>query len=51
MESNREEALKCLRLAQKFLSDGLFDKAEKFAHKSNRLYPTDKVEGSSFWVV
>lgn len=45
MESNREESIKCLRLAEKFLYEGLLEKAEKFAHKANKLYPNTNIEG------
>ena len=48
MEMNRDEALKCLRLAEKFLNDGSFDKATKFAQKSDRLYESNQAKGQSF---
>ena len=45
MESNRDEALRCVRLAEKFASDGDVDKAARFAVKSNKLFPNDKAKG------
>ena len=45
MESNRDEAVKCLGLAEKFLREGNFDKAERFILKSQKLFPTDKAKG------
>lgn len=42
MEGNKDEALKCLHLATKFLSSGHREKAKKFINKSLKLYPTDK---------
>ena len=49
MESNREESLKCLSLAEKYLREGNFEKADKFANKSAKLYPTDKAKGKASW--
>ena len=45
MESNREEAQRCLRLAEKFLQQGDKDKAAKFGLKAKKLYPSDEAEG------
>ena len=45
MESNRDEALRCVRLAEKYLLEGGLDKASRFALKSNKLYPNDKAKG------
>ena len=45
MESNRDEALRCLRLAEKFLQQGDKDKAAKFGLKAKKLYPSDEAEG------
>lgn len=44
MESNREESLKCLSLAEKYLRESNYEKAEKFAHKSEKLYPTERAK-------
>lgn len=45
MEGNKDEALKCYNLAEKFLTNGHKEKALKFVHKSIKLYPTAKAEG------
>ncbi|TRY80811.1 hypothetical protein TCAL_09273 [Tigriopus californicus] len=45
MESNRDESLRCLRLAEKYLHEGDLEKADKFAHKANKLYPNTNIEG------
>nr|CAB3238736.1 dnaJ homolog subfamily B member 14-like [Phallusia mammillata] len=44
MESNREEAQKCLRIAQTAYSKGDTDKAQRFLKKSNKLYPLKQAE-------
>ena len=44
MESNRDEAIRCLNLAEKFLTEGRLEKAEKFVQKSLRLFPTDRAK-------
>ncbi|KAF7309846.1 J domain-containing protein [Mycena indigotica] len=40
MESNREEAVRCLAIAQKHLSGGNYPSARKFAQKSISLFET-----------
>ena len=45
MESNRDEALRCLRLAEKFLQEGDKDKAAKFGLKAKKLFPSGEAEG------
>lgn len=44
MESNRDEALRCIRLAEKFLSQGDKEKAAKFGLKAKKLYPSDEAD-------
>ncbi|XP_062386674.1 dnaJ homolog subfamily B member 14 [Sardina pilchardus] len=44
MESNRDEAEKCINIATKYLAAGDKDKAVKFLHKAEKLYPTDKAK-------
>ena len=46
---DEEESLKCLSLAEKYLREGNFEKADKFANKSAKLYPTDKAKGKVCW--
>ena len=48
MEGNKEEAVKCRRIAEKYLSEGNKIKAEKLFRKAQRLYPSSEVEGSYF---
>jgi DnaJ family protein B protein 12 len=44
MESNKEESIRCLEIAENFLQSGDNDKAEKFAQKSLKLFPSDKAK-------
>ncbi len=46
MESNRDESVRCLRLAEKYLNEGLMDRAQRFAAKSHRLFPNQKAKGN-----
>lgn len=45
MEGNKDEALRCLSLANKCFAEGNLEKAIKFAAKSNRLYPSSRATG------
>lgn len=49
MEGNRDEAEKCRRLAEKFLTQGDQEKAIKFLKKADKLYPTKDVKGEQIW--
>lgn len=42
MESNKDEAERCISLAEKCILDGKRDKAERFLLKSEKLYSTQK---------
>jgi len=44
MESNRDEADKCLQLARQFIKQGNKVKAEKFVRKAEKLYPSSKIQ-------
>lgn len=44
MESNRDEADKCLELAMKFIREGNKEKAEKFVKKAEKLYPSRRIQ-------
>jgi len=46
MESNRDEAIRCLKLAEKYLGLGDKEKAEKFGQKAVRLFPS--IEAKEF---
>lgn len=44
MESNKDEASKCISIAKVALGTGDYAKALRFAEKSIRLYPTSQAE-------
>jgi len=44
MESNRDEADKCLELAHKYIKQGNKIKAEKFVRKAEKLFPSRKIQ-------
>ncbi|KAI9364724.1 hypothetical protein BD770DRAFT_152370 [Pilaira anomala] len=44
MESNKDEALKCLTIARKAMESGDYSKAVRFTEKSIRLFPTAQGE-------
>lgn len=45
MDGNKDEALKCRRLAENYLKEGNKERAFKFLHKAQKLYPSKEVEG------
>ena len=51
MESNRDEALKCLRLAEKYLAEANQLKAERFAQKSMNMFPNERAKGQSMYLI
>jgi len=44
MESNRDEADKCLELAMKYIRQGNKDKAERFVRKAEKLFPSKRIQ-------
>ncbi|EPX72315.1 DNAJB12 protein [Schizosaccharomyces octosporus yFS286] len=44
MEASREEALRCISLARKYLEAGDYQKASKFTDKSERILPTPEAK-------
>jgi len=44
MESNKDEADKCLAIAQRYIQQNNKEKAEKFVRKALKLYPSSKSE-------
>ena len=44
MEANRETAMECLKRAQLAMNQGDFAKAERFLSKSEKLFPTPKLQ-------
>lgn len=45
MEANRDDAKRCLNKAKAAHRLGDFERAQKLALKSNKLYPTKECEG------
>lgn len=45
MESNRDEAEKCIQIAAQALRESKIEKAEKFLKKAEKLYPSQKAKG------
>lgn len=46
MDGNRDEADRCIEIAIQSLSDGKYEKAEKFLKKAENLFPTEKAKGT-----
>lgn len=46
MEGNKDEAERCIELAQKALLDNKFSLAEKYLLKSEKLYSTPRAKGN-----
>ncbi|XP_050517392.1 dnaJ homolog subfamily B member 12 [Diabrotica virgifera virgifera] len=44
MEGNKDEALRCVDLAEKFIQEKNRQKAEKYLNKAEKLFPTDKAK-------
>lgn len=44
MDGNKDEAERCMELAERYLREKKYDEAEKFIRKAQKLYPTKKVE-------
>ena len=45
MDGNKDESERCIKIAQKYYSDGDKERAIKFLNKAERLYPTEKAKG------
>lgn len=45
MDSNKDEAERCMELAEQYLREKKYDEAEKFVRKAQKLYSTEKAEG------
>jgi DnaJ homolog subfamily B member 12 len=46
MDSNRDEAERCIQIAMDEMDEGRMDRAEKFLKKAEALYhPTDQTKG------
>lgn len=46
MESNKDESEKCIKIAVDCIKSGDNEKALRFLHKAQRLYPTPRAEGN-----
>lgn len=46
MEVNKDEADRCIELAEKYIKERCREKAEKFLYKAERLYPTERAKGT-----
>ncbi|XP_034186703.1 dnaJ homolog subfamily B member 12 [Osmia lignaria lignaria] len=44
MDSNKDEAERCMELAERYLREKKYEEAEKFVRKAQKLYPTKKAE-------
>ncbi|KAF7282781.1 dnaJ homolog subfamily B member 12 [Rhynchophorus ferrugineus] len=44
MESNKDEALRCIEVAEKYIQEKCKEKAVKFLHKAERLFPTQRAK-------
>ncbi|XP_037916343.1 dnaJ homolog subfamily B member 14 isoform X2 [Hermetia illucens] len=44
MDGNRDEAERCIEIAQKAFVEGKWERAEKFLTKAERLYPTQRAK-------
>ena len=45
MEGNRDESIKCIKIAQKCIAAGDREKAIKFLNKAQRLFPSQRAKG------
>lgn len=45
MEVNKDEAERCIDLAEKYIKEKNREKAEKFLYKAEKLFPTQKAKG------
>lgn len=45
MDSNKDEAERCMELAELYLREKKYEEAEKFVRKAQKLYPTKEAEG------
>ncbi|KAJ8951632.1 hypothetical protein NQ318_012302 [Aromia moschata] len=44
MEGNKDEAVRCIELAEKYIKEKNREKAEKFLHKAEKLFPTQRAQ-------
>lgn len=46
MDSNKDEALRCIEVAEKYIKERKKEKAQKFLYKAERLFPTQRAKGT-----
>lgn len=51
MDSNRDEADRCIEIAITHIEQKKFDKARKFLEKAERLYSSQKAKGSKLSII
>lgn len=49
MESNRDEAERCIAIAAAAIKASQTEKARRFLEKAQRLYPSQRVRGEQDW--
>lgn len=49
MDSNKDEALRCIQVAEKYIREKNKEKSEKFLHKAERLFPTQRAKGKTLF--
>lgn len=47
MDSNKDEAERCIKIALNAISNNQQDKARKFLDKAQRLFPTEQAKSTS----
>jgi len=47
MDSNKDEAERCIKIARIAVNNNQPDKARKFLEKAQRLFPTDQAKSTS----
>lgn len=47
MDSNKDEAERCIKIARNAISGNQPDKARKFLEKAQRLFPTEQAKSTS----
>lgn len=47
MDSNKDEATRCIEIAVTALTEGKISRAEKFLKKAEKLYPSQRAKGKS----
>ena len=48
MEGNKDESNNCIKIAEKYIKTGDFEKANKFLNKAERLFPSDHAKSKIF---